>query len=186
MIDMNFLRENPEKVKENLKKKFQIEKIPLVDEILKIDGKWRKLKYDEDKLRSERNKISKQIADEMKAGKKKEAEKLKKEAKEIPEMIEKTEGKRKKLEEEIKLILYKLPNIIHDSVPIGKDENENVEIKKFGEPKIPNYEIFNHAELAEKFGGVDFDTARKWILLFEGRFIKTSLCTNFICKRLYD
>jgi len=161
MIDMNFLRENPEKVKENLKKKFQIEKIPLVDEILKIDGKWRKLKYDEDKLRSERNKISKQIADEMKAGKKKEAEKLKKEAKEIPEMIEKTEGKRKKLEEEIKLILYKLPNIIHDSVPIGKDENENVEIKKFGEPKIPNYEIFNHAELAEKFGGVDFDTARK-------------------------
>jgi len=161
MIDMNFLRENPEKVKENLKKKFQIEKIPLVDEILKIDGKWRKLKYDEDKLRSERNKISKQIADEMKAGKKKEAEKLKKEAKEIPEMIEKTEEKRKKLEEEIKLILYKLPNIIHDSVPIGKDENENVEIKKFGEPKIPNYEIFNHAELAEKFGGVDFDTARK-------------------------
>ena len=161
MIDMNFLRENPEKVKENLKKKFQIEKIPLVDEILKIDGKWRKLKYDEDKLRSERNKISKQIADEMKAGKKKEAEKLKKEAKEIPEMIEKIEEKRKKLEEEIKLILYKLPNIIHDSVPIGKDENENVEIKKFGEPKIPNYEIFNHAELAEKFGGVDFDTARK-------------------------
>ncbi|NCO17913.1 serine--tRNA ligase [Candidatus Pacearchaeota archaeon CG1_02_30_18] len=161
MIDMNFLRENPKKVKENLKKKFQIEKIPLIDEILKIDGKWRKLKYDEDKLRSERNKISKQIADEMKAGKKKEAEKLKKEAKKIPEMIEKTEGKRKKLEEEIKLILYKLPNIIHDSVPIGKDENENVEIKKFGEPKIPNYEIFNHAELAEKFGGVDFDTARK-------------------------
>jgi len=161
MIDINFLRENPDKVKENIKKKFQEAKLPLVDEILKLDEKWRKLKYDEDNLRSERNKISKKIAEELKAGKKKEVEKSKKEAKEIPEKIEKIEVKRKKFEEEIKEILMKLPNIIHDSVPIGKDESQNVEVKKIGEPKVPNYEIFNHAEFAERLGGVDFDTARK-------------------------
>jgi len=161
MIDINLIRENPEKVKENLKKKFQEEKIALVDEILKIDEKWRKLKYDEDEFRSERNKISKRIAEELKKGNKKEVEKLKKNAKEIPEKIEKIETKRKKFEGEIKEILVKIPNIIHESVPIGKDENENVEIKKIGEPKIPPYEVFNHAELAEKFEGVDFDTARK-------------------------
>ncbi|PJC45415.1 serine--tRNA ligase [Candidatus Pacearchaeota archaeon CG_4_9_14_0_2_um_filter_30_8] len=161
MIDINLIRENPEKVKENLKKKFQEEKIALVDEILKIDEKWRKLKYDEDEFRSERNKISKRIAEELKKGNKKEVEKLKKNAKEIPEKIEKIEIKRKKFESKIKEILVKIPNIIHESVPIGKDENENVEIKKIGEPKIPPYEVFNHAELAEKFEGVDFDTARK-------------------------
>ena len=161
MIDINLIRENPEKVKENLKKKFQEEKIALVDEILKIDEKWRKLKYDEDEFRSERNKISKRIAEELKKGNKKEVEKLKKNAKEIPEKIEKIEIIRKKFESKIKEILVKIPNIIHESVPIGKDENENVEIKKIGEPKIPPYEVFNHAELAEKFEGVDFDTARK-------------------------
>ena len=161
MIDINLLRENPEKVKENIKKKFQDVKLPLVDEILKLDSKWRKLKYDEDKLRSDRNKFSKNIAEEIKNGNKKEAEKLKKKAKEIPDEIEKIEEKRKNFEEKIKEILMKIPNIMHESVPIGKDESENVEVKKYGEPKVPIYEIFNHAELAEKLQSVDFDTARK-------------------------
>ncbi|MDP3966189.1 MAG: serine--tRNA ligase [archaeon] len=161
MIDINLLREHPEKVKENIKKKFQDEKLPLIDEILKLDSKWKKLKYDEDNLRSQRNKISKSIAEEIKKGNKKEAENLKKKAKEIPEKIDKSEVKRKKLEEKIKEILMKIPNIMHDSVPVGKNERENVEIKRIGEPKVPSYEIFNHAELAEKLNGVDFDDARK-------------------------
>ncbi len=161
MIDINVLRENPKRVRENIKKKFQDSKLPLVDEILKIDEKWRKLKYDEDELRSKRNKVSKSIAELVKKGEKKEVEKLKKEAKKIPEEIEKIGVKRKKFEEEIKVILMKIPNFIHDSVPIGKDENENKEIKKIGEPKVPDYKIFNHAELAEKLHAVDFDTARK-------------------------
>ncbi len=161
MIDINLVREKPELVKENIKKKFQDEKIPLVDEVLKIDEKWRKLKYDEDKLRADRNKVSKSIAEEIKKGNKKEAEKLKVKAKEIPEKISKSEEKRKELEEKIKGIMMKIPNIIHSSVPIGKDETENVEREKFGEPKVPAYKIFNHAELAEKLGGVDFDTARR-------------------------
>ncbi|MCR4327670.1 MAG: serine--tRNA ligase [Nanoarchaeota archaeon] len=161
MIDINILRENPEKVKENLKKKFQDEKLPLVDEILKLDSKWRKLKYDEDKFRSERNKISKSISEEIKNGNKKEAEKLKEEAKEIPEKIGSSEVKRKKLEVKIKESLMRIPNFINDLVPIGKSDKENVEVKRIGEPKVPSYEVFNHAELAEKLGGADFDTARK-------------------------
>jgi len=159
MIDIKLVRENPNLVKENIKKKFQTEKLKLVDQVLEIDEKWRKLKYEEDRLRSDRNKISKKINELMKT--KKDAKKEIKEAKEIPEKIEKLQEKRKRLEEEIKNIMFKIPNIIHSSVPIGKDESENVEIKKIGEPKIPDYEIFNHAELAENLGGVDFDSARE-------------------------
>lgn len=161
MIDINLIRDSPEKVKDNIKRKFQKDKILLVDEVLKLDEKWRKLKYDEDGFRSERNKISKKISEELKKGNKKEAEKLKKSAKEIPEKIGKSERKRKKLEEKIKEILMKIPNIMHESVPLGKDESENVEIKKVGEPKIPSYEIIHHAELADNLRGVDFDSARK-------------------------
>ena len=161
MIDIILIREDPKKVKENIKKKFQEEKIDLVDEVTELDSKWRKLKYDEDKLRSERNKISKDISKKIKEKNKKEAEKLKVKAKKIPLKIDKIEDKRKKLEWKIKEILMRIPNIIHDSVPIGKDEKENVEVERIGEPKVPDYEIFNHAELAEKLHGVDFDTARK-------------------------
>ena len=161
MIDINIIRENPEKVKENIKKKFQDEKLPLVDEVLALDEEWRKLKFDEDKQRSERNKISKSIAELMKAKEKDEAEELKVKAKEIPKKIEELEEQRKKLEEDIREIMYKIPNIIHESVPIGKDDTENVELEKIGEPKVPEYEILNHADLALKFDGVDFDTARK-------------------------
>jgi seryl-tRNA synthetase len=159
MIDIKLLRENPELVKENIKKKFQKEKLPLVDEILKLDEKWRKLKYDEDTLRSERNSISKKISDLKKIGK--DANREMKQAKEIPGKIQKSEEKRKEFEEQIKNILYKIPNIIHKSVPIGKNDSENVEIKKIGTPKVPSYEIFNHAELIEKIGGADFDSARE-------------------------
>jgi seryl-tRNA synthetase len=159
MIDINLIRENAEAVKENIKKKFQDEKFKLVDEVLELDKKWKKLKNDEDELRRERNSISKKINELKKAGKKADSE-LKR-AKGIPEKIKKSEQKRKILEEKIKIIMYKIPNMIHFSVPIGKDESENVELKKFGKPEIPSYKIINHAELAEKLGGVDFDVARK-------------------------
>jgi len=161
MIDIKLIRENPGLVKENIKKKFQNEKIKLVDEILKLDEKWRNLKFDEDKLRSDRNKISKQISEAMKAKKKPEAEKLMKDAKKIPEDISKSEEERKKLEEKIKVIMYKIPNIIHDSVPSGKSDADNKELKRIGIPKVPDYEILNHAELAEKLECVDFDSARE-------------------------
>ena len=161
MIDINLIRTNPEFVKANIRKKFQDEKIELVDEILKIDESWKKLKYDEDSLRSERNKISKQVSEAMKSGTKKEVESLKIKAKKIPEQIEEIQLKRKEGEDRIREILFKIPNIIDESVPIGKDDSENVELKNFGEPKVPSYEIFNHAELAENLHGVDFETARK-------------------------
>ncbi len=159
MIDIKLIRENPELVKENIRKKFQNEKLPLVDKARKLDEEWRKIKHQEDSLRSERNRISKKINELKKAGK--NAEKEMKKAKEIPEKIEKLESKRKKIEDEIRKAMYRIPNIIHESVPIGRDESENVEVKRIGKPAAPKYEIFNHAELAERLGGVDFDTARK-------------------------
>jgi seryl-tRNA synthetase len=159
MIDIKLIRENPELVKENIKKKFQNDKLKLVDEVIELDKDWRGVKYDADKLRSERNKISEKINELKKA--KKNADKELKKAKEIPEEIEQLDIKRKDLEEKIKWIMYKIPNIIHESVPLGKDNSENVEIKKIGKPEVPKYEIFNHAELAEKLNGVDFDSARE-------------------------
>ena len=161
MIDINIIRENPDLVRENIKKKFKPEKLVFVDEVLKLDEKWRKLKFDEDKLRSDRNKVSKEIGDLMKAKKTAEVEKLKVQAKVIPEKIAEIEEKRKVLEEEIKQVMYKIPNIIHPSVPIGKDDKENKEIAKYGEPVVPKFEIFHHAELAEKLNAVDFDSARR-------------------------
>jgi len=161
MIDINIIRENPKLVKENIKKKFQNEKLELVDKILVLDEKWRKLKYEEDGLRSERNHISREVSEAKKNKDEKKASQLLKKAKEIPSKIDKIEEKRKKLGEEIKLLMYKIPNIIHPSVPMGKDSSKNVELKKIGKPEVPKYEIFNHAELAEKMGGVDFDSARE-------------------------
>jgi seryl-tRNA synthetase len=159
MIDIKLIRENPGLVKENIKKKFQNEKLVLVDEVKNLDEEWRKLKYDEDTLRGDRNSISEQVNQLKKQ--KKNADALIKKAKEIPEKIEKIGVKRKELEQEIKEIMYKIPNMIHSSVPIGKDSSQNVEVKKIGEPVVPKYEIFNHAELAEKLGCADFDSARE-------------------------
>lgn len=159
MIDIKLIRENPKLVKDNIKKKFQNEKLLLVDKVRKLDEEWRKLKQEEDKLRNQRNKISESVNQAKKQ--KKDISVLIKKAKEIPDKIAKTENKRKKLEAEIRGIMLKIPNIIHKSVPIGRDEKSNVEIKKIGKPKKPKYKLFNHAELAEKLGGADFDTARK-------------------------
>jgi seryl-tRNA synthetase len=161
MIDINFIRENPNLVKENIKKKFQEEKLAIVDEVKKLDEKWRKLKYDEDNLRAERNKISKKINDAKKKKNEKEMKKLMTRAKKIPEEVNEIQIKRKKMEENIDYLLKQIPNIMHESVPIGKDGTQNTEIKKIGEPRIPNYEIFNHAELTEMLDGVDFDSARE-------------------------
>jgi seryl-tRNA synthetase len=161
MIDINLIRENPDLVRENIKKKFQNDKLVLVDNVIALDEKWRKLKYDEDTLRSERNKISKEVGELMKKGYATEAEKLKLKAKKIPEEIEKILEKRKELEDEIKLLMMKIPQIIDKSVPLGHNDKKNVELERIGEPKKINYEIFNHAELAEKLGGVDFDSSRR-------------------------
>ncbi|MCK9595876.1 serine--tRNA ligase [Candidatus Pacearchaeota archaeon] len=159
MIDIKLIRESPEAVKENIKKKFQNDKLVLVDKVIKLDEEWRKIKSKEDLLRSSRNKISKEISEAKKA--KKDVSKLLKQAKEIPEEIEKLEDKRKKLEIQIREIMVIIPNIIHKSVPIGKNDTENVEIKKFGKPETPSYPIIHHAELAEKNGWADFDSARE-------------------------
>ncbi len=159
MIDIKLIRESPELVRKNIKKKFQNEKLPLVDKIIKLDEEWRKLKTEEDKLRSSRNSISKEISEAKKA--KKDISKLLKQAKTIPDKIAKIEEKRKNLEIQIKEIMMIIPNIIDNSVPTGKNDSENVEIKKFGAPKIPSYEIFHHAELAEKNNWTDFDSARE-------------------------
>jgi hypothetical protein len=159
MIDIKLLRENPELVKENIKKKFQTDKLPLVDKVLKIDGEWRKLKNEEDKLRSSRNSISKEISEAKKQ--KKDVSKLLKQAKDIPDEIAKLEEKRKKFESQILEIMKVIPNIIDKSVPIGKDDSENIELKKFGKPEVPAYTILHHAELAEKNEWADFDSARE-------------------------
>jgi len=159
MIDIRLIRENPELVKENIKKKFQEEKLPLVDKVRKLDEEWRKLKYEEDKLRHDRNRISKKINEFKKA--KKDVSTLIKKAKGIPKKIAKLEEKEKKLQGEIKEIMYKIPNIIHHTVPIGKSDKENVEIKKFGKPRKFNFPVKSHVELGEELGMLDFDTSAK-------------------------
>ncbi|OYT36050.1 serine--tRNA ligase [Candidatus Pacearchaeota archaeon ex4484_71] len=158
MIDINLIRESPDLVKENIKKKFQEEKIVLVDEVLKLDQSWRKLKFEEDNLRSERNKISKKISELKKSGK--SATKELKKAKEIPSKIASSEEKRKKIEAKIRYLMMQIPNIIHESVPIGKNEEDNVEIRRIGKRKEFRYPIRHHAEVAELVGGADFDSAR--------------------------
>lgn len=161
MIDIKLIRENPGLVKENIKKKFQNEKLKLVDEVKKKDERWRKLKFQTDKLRAERNNISKEVNKAMKSKDEKKAKKLIKKAKEIPGKIKKIEERAEKLKIEIKKMMMDIPNIIHKSVPIGKDDSQNKEIKKIGKPKKPKYKIFHHAELAENLGGADFDSARE-------------------------
>lgn len=157
MIDISLIRKQPELVKQNIKKKFQNEKLPLVDEARKKDEEWRDLKGKLDGLRHERNVISEQINQAKKQGKK--VDDLIKKAKSIPDKIAETEAKTSKLEEEIKQIMLQIPNIIHKSVPIGKDASKNVVRKVIGKPTKPKFEVFNHAELAEKLNGVDFETA---------------------------
>lgn len=153
MIDIKLIRENPDLVKKNIKKKFQGEKIILVDKVRKLDEEWRKLKYKEDNLRSERNKISKKI-NELKKAKKSATKEIKK-AKEIPDKIERLQVKRKKLEEKIKEIMYKIPNIMHESVPEGRDEEHNKRLREWGNIPKFNFPLKGHADIVEDLDLVD-------------------------------
>ena len=161
MLDIKFVRENPEAVKQNIKNKFQDRKLPLVDEVLELDEKNREIKQEVQSLRANRNKISKQIGGLMAQGKKEEAEQLKQEVSNQAGRIEELTEEEKEVEEKILKIMMTIPNIIDPSVPIGKDDSENVEIEKFGEPVVPDFEIPYHTEIMEKFSGIDLDSARK-------------------------
>ena len=161
MIDIKFLRENPEAVKENIRKKFQDEKLPLVDEVIALDKESRQTQQEADDLRANRNKISKEIGVLMKAGKKEEAEAKKAEVAAGAKRLEELEKKEGELQEKILKDMMVIPNIIDPSVPIGKDDSENVEVKRYGEPVIPDFEIPYHTEIMERFNGIDLDSARK-------------------------
>ncbi len=159
MIDIKLIRENRELVKENIKKKFQDEKLGLVDEVYEYDKTYREYKVEGDNLRAKRNDLSSQIGGLMREGKKDEAEKIKSEVSEINNRIDDLEEKEARLEEEIKSRMMVIPNIIDESVPIGKNDSENVENERFGEPVVPDYEIPYHAEIMESFSGWDKDSA---------------------------
>ena len=161
MIDIKFLRENPDIVKQNIKNKFQDDKLPLVDEVIELDAKSREVKGMADSLRAERNKISKQIGALMAQGKKEEAEEIKKLVTQKAEELAALEAQEKELQERVTQIMMVIPNIIDPSVPIGKDDSENVEIERFGEPVVPEFEIPYHTEIMEKFDGIDLDAAGK-------------------------
>ncbi len=161
MIDIKFLRENPEVVKENIKKKFQDSKLPLVDEVIELDKQSRETQAKADALRAERNKISKEIGALMGQGKKEEAEEKKKLVAQGAEELVKLQEAETQLQEKITKIMMTIPNIIDPSVPIGKDDSCNVEIEKFGEPVIPDFEIPYHTDIMESFNGIDLDAARK-------------------------
>ena len=161
MLDLKFLRENPDVVKENIKKKFQDSKLPLVDEVIELDKQSRAAKQEADDLRGSRNRISKQIGALMAQGKKEEAEQVKAQVTANAKRLAELEELESELSEKIKKIMMVIPNIIDPSVPIGKDDSENVEIKRYGEPKVPDFEIPYHTEIMEKFNGIDLDSARK-------------------------
>ena len=161
MLDLRFVRENPEIVKQNIRNKFQDSKLPLVDDVIALDEVNRKVKKEADDLRASRNKISKQIGALMGQGKKEEAEEVKKQVTEASDHLAELEEKEKDLEARIKKIMMTIPNIIDPSVPIGKDDSENVEVQKYGEPVVPDFEIPYHTEIMEKFNGIDLDSARR-------------------------
>ena len=159
MLDIKFVRNNPDVVKQNIKNKFQDEKLPLVDEVIELDQKNRDIKGEVEALRAEKNKISKQIGACMAQGKKEEAEELKKKVAESAARIEELSKEEKEVEEKLKQNMMIIPNIIDPSVPIGKDDSQNVEIEKFGEPFVPDFEIPYHTEIMEAFDGIDLESA---------------------------
>ena len=161
MIDIKFLRENPDAVKENIKKKFQDYKLPLVDQVIELDEQSRAVKKQADELRSNRNKISKQIGSLMAQGKKEEGMALKEEVTKQAQQLAELEKQESDLSAKVTEIMMQIPNIIDPSVPIGKDDSQNVEIEKFGDPFVPDFEIPYHTEIMEKFNGIDLDSARK-------------------------
>ena len=161
MLDIKFLRSNPEVVKQNIRNKFQDRKLPLVDEVIELDQKNREIKQEVEALRAEKNKISKQIGAFMAQGKKEEAEEAKRQVAANAGRMEELSVEEKEVEEKIKEIMMTIPNIIDPSVPIGKDDTENVEIERYGEPVVPDFEVPYHAEIMESFNGLDLDSARK-------------------------
>ena len=161
MIDIKFLRENPEAVKENIRKKFQDSKLPLVDEVIALDADRRKAQQEADELKAAKNKIAKQIGMLMGQGKKEEAEEKKKEVAADAQRLSELEKKQAELEEKVTGIMMVIPNIIDPSVPVGKDDSENVEVQKYGEPVVPEFEIPYHTEIMERVNGIDLDAARK-------------------------
>ena len=161
MIDIKFLRENPDAVKENIKKKFQDDKLKLVDEVIELDELRRKTQQEADGIKAEKNKLSKEIGALMAQGKKEEAEAVKAEVAKDAKRLEELEAKQTEYEEKTTKIMMVIPNIIDPSVPIGKDDSENVEVKRYGEPVVPDYEIPYHTEIMESFNGIDIDAAGK-------------------------
>ncbi len=161
MLDIKFLRENPEIVKQNIRNKFQDKKLPLVDEVIELDAENRSIKQEVEALRADRNKFSKQIGGLMAKGDKEGAEKMKAEVAKNSDRIDELTEKERDVEERIKKIMMTIPNIIDPSVPIGKDDSENVEVEKFGEPVVPDFEIPYHTDIMESFNGIDLDSARK-------------------------
>ncbi len=160
MLDIKFLRENPDAVKENIKKKFQDDKLPLVDEVIELDQKRRDAQKEADDLKASRNALSKQIGALMKEGKKEEAEAVKKQVTENAEKLAVLEAQQAESEEKMKKIMMVIPQMIDPSVPIGKDDSENVEIQRYGDPVVPDFEVPYHTEIMEKLNGIDLDTAR--------------------------
>ena len=161
MLDIKFVRENPEIVKQNIRNKFQDKKLPLVDEVLDLDKRNREIKQEVEALRAERNKLSKEIGGLMKQGKKEEAEEVKRQVAASADRINELSAEEAEVEEKLKTNMMVIPNIIDPSVPIGKDDSENVEIERFGEPVVPDFEIPYHTEIMESFNGIDLDSARK-------------------------
>ncbi|MCI9457360.1 MAG: serine--tRNA ligase [Oscillospiraceae bacterium] len=161
MLDIKFVRANPDAVKENIRKKFQDAKLPLVDEVLELDQKYREAKTRCDYLRGQRNSLSKQIGGLMAKGQKEEAEKVKAQVAEAARELASLEERETEWEAEIKKRMMVIPNIIDPSVPVGKDDSENVEVERFGEPKVPDYEIPYHVDIMERLHGIDLDSARK-------------------------
>ncbi|MDO4277663.1 MAG: serine--tRNA ligase [Lachnoclostridium edouardi] len=161
MLDLKFVRENPDVVKQNIKNKFQDDKLPLVDKVIELDGKSRQAKAEADFLRASRNKLSKEIGLLMSQGKREVAEAVKCQVGENAKRLEELEKTEKELEEEILKIMMTIPNIIDPTVPIGRNDSENVEVQKYGDPVVPEYEIPYHTDIMEKFNGIDLDSARK-------------------------
>ena len=161
MLDIKFVRENPEIVKQNIRNKFQDKKLPLVDEVLELDKRNREIKQEVEALRAERNKLSKEIGGLMKQGKKEEAEEVKRQVAASADRINELSAEEAEVEEKLKTNMMVIPNIIDPSVPIGKDDSENVEIERFGEPVVPDFEIPYHTDIMESFNGIDLDSARK-------------------------
>ena len=161
MLDLKFLRENPELVKENIRKKFQDHKLDLVDEVIALDREYRALQQEADSLRSQRNKVSKQIGGLMAQGKRDEAQALKEQISRDAKRLEEMEPREDELKARIQEIMMRIPNIIDPSVPVGRDDSENVEVQRYGEPVVPSFEIPYHTEIMERLNGIDLDSARK-------------------------